>query len=389
MFAALQNQKTRNKAVQIAFVGGLLIVLVSFFLTARHNLEALGITSGFDFLFRSTGWDIGFSLLSYTPNDPYWRVLLIGFTNTLFLGLIGLVLATIIGVAVGMARTSENGLLNLLGATYVEIFRNIPLIVQVFFWYALATRLPGPRQAYSLGESVFLSSRGVYLPGLNVSGGSAFLAITALLVAIGLIVWISSARRFARMDVAPKFRLRLAVLGVSAVLAIVIFWAGRLPETDLISVPAMKGLNFKGGIRISPEMSALGFAMAVYGGSYIGEIVRGGFKSVGRGQVEAAKSVGLTPWQVFSRVRFPLALRAMLPALTNQYVWLIKATTMGIAIGFTDFFMIISISINQSGQTIELIGILMGGFLAINFTLAAILNWLNRAIALKGSQLRS
>ena len=191
------------------------------------------------------------------------------------------------------------------------------------------------------------------------------------------------------MDVAPKFRLRLAVLGVGAVLAIVIFWAGRLPETDLISLPAMKGLNFKGGIRISPEMSALGFAMAVYGGSYIGEIVRGGFKSVGRGQVEAAKSVGLTPWQVFSRVRFPLALRAMLPALTNQYVWLIKATTMGIAIGFTDFFMIISISINQSGQTIELIGILMGGFLAINFTLAAILNRLNRAIALKGSQLRS
>jgi len=194
--------------------------------------------------------------------------------------------------------------------------------------------------------------------------------------------------RFVQPGRRREERVGLAVLGVGAVLALVITWAGRLPETDLISLPALKGLNFKGGIRISPEMSTLAGAIGIYGGSYIAEIVRGGFKSVGRGQVEAAKSVGLTPWYVFSRVQFPLALRAMLPTLTNQYVWLIKATTMGIAIGFTDFFMIISISINQSGQTIELIGILMGGFLAINFTLAAILNRLNRAIALKGSQLR-
>jgi len=151
----------------------------------------------------------------------------------------------------------------------------------------------------------------------------------------------------------------------------------------------LQGLNLRGGLRIPPEFAALVIAIAIYGGSYIGEIVRGGFMAVGKGQVEAAQSLGLTPWQVFKLVRFPLALRAMLPILANQYVWLIKATTMGIAIGFTDFFMIVALAINHSGQTLEAIGILMAGFLVINLSLAAFFNRINRAIALKGNQLRS
>jgi len=173
------------------------------------------------------------------------------------------------------------------------------------------------------------------------------------------------------------------------VLATIVLWMGHTSGSSVISFPALKGLNFKGGVRVSPEFSAMVVSIAIYGGSYIGEIVRGGFKSVGKGQIEAAKSLGLNTWQEFTRIRFPLALRAMMPILTNQYVWLIKATTMGIVVGFTDLFMIISVSINQSGQTIELIGILMGAFLLINFSLAAVLNRFNRAIALKGTQLRT
>jgi His/Glu/Gln/Arg/opine family amino acid ABC transporter permease subunit len=303
---------------------------------------------------------------------------------------IGLALATLVGVVIGMARTSANGLANLLGAIYVETFRNIPLIVQVFFWYAVMTRFPAPRQALAYGgETMFLSSRGIYFPGLNVTGFSAFVAVLVGLVALGVLIWVTAARRFRRMEPAVKSRLRLTVLGLGLVLMALVLVLGRIPETSLISIPALKGLSHQGGIRIPPEMSALALSMAIYGGAYIAEIVRGGFKSVGRGQVEAAQSIGLSPWQVFTQVRFPLALRAMLPILTNQYVWLIKATTMGIAIGFTDFFMVVSISINQSGQTLELIGILMAGFLIINFGLAAILNRVNRAIALKGHQLRS
>ncbi len=389
MFAVLKNQKTRNAVIQVSFVGTLLAALLIVTLTARHNLDALGIVSGFDFLFRSTGWGIGFSLIPYSPQDPYWRVILIGILNTLFLGVIGLTLATVIGVLVGMARTAENGLANLVGAFYVETFRNIPLIVQVFFWYAIATRLPGPRQAISFGDGLFLSSRGLYVPGLNVSEGLGFLAIAMALVTLGLIIWVTGARRFRRLEPSQKNRLRLALLGAGILVAVILLWMGRIPDTPVISFPALKGLNFKGGVRVSPELSTLAFAIGIYGGAYIAEIVRGGFKSVGRGQVEAAKALGLNGWEVFSRIRFPLALRAMLPILTNQYVWLIKATTMGIAIGFTDFFMIISISINHSGQTIELIGILMAGFLVINFSLAAVLNRINRAIALRGHQVRS
>ncbi len=384
-----QSQKTRRTVVQILFVGILAIVFYSFITTAKQNLESQGIVSGFDFLTRSTGWDVGFSLLPYSPNDPYWRVLLIGFLNTIFLGIIGLTLATVIGVVIGIARTSENRLFNLIGVIYVESFRNVPLIVQVFFWYALATRLPGPRQAIIYGDSIILSSRGLYFPGLNVTSLSAFISIVSIAVAMGFVVWVSAARRFSRVERPAKRRLRILILAIGIAIGIVVLWLGRVPDTNIISFPALKGLNFKGGIRVSPELSAMAFAIAIYGGAYIAEIVRGGFQSVGRGQVEAAMSVGLSSWQIFSNVRFPLAFRSMLPILTNQYVWLIKATTMGIAVGFTDFFMIVSISINQSGQTIELIGTLMAGFLLINFSLAAILNHLNRAIALKGSQLRT
>ncbi|TIX40549.1 MAG: ABC transporter permease subunit, partial [Mesorhizobium sp.] len=169
---------------------------------------------------------------------------------------------------------------------------------------------------------------------------------------------------------------------------VVILMIGRLPDAPLLDFPALQGLNLKGGLRIPPEFSALAVAIAIYGGSYIAEIVRGGFKAVGKGQVEAALSLGLSPWRVFTLVKLPLALRAMLPILANQYVWLIKATTMGIAIGFTDFFMIVSLTINHSGQTLESIGILMAGFLTINLSLAAVFNRINKAIALKGNQLR-
>ncbi|QCO54360.1 ABC transporter permease subunit [Pseudorhodobacter turbinis] len=388
MIALWNSQGFRRIFLQVAYVGGILALITTCVLVARHNLQAQGISSGFDFLYKSTGWNIGFSLIDFKAADPYWKVLVIGLLNTLFLGTIGLVLATIVGMIIGLARTSENDLARLLGTIYVETFRNIPLIVQVLFWYAVATRFPPVKQAYSFADSIFISSRGLYVPGLNVTGLAAFLAICAILLALGLIVWFSAANRFKRMEPKLKRKTRWLIFASGTVVAIGILYLGRIPETPLVSTPALKGLNFRGGIRLTPEFAALVIAIAIYGGGYIAEIVRGGFKAVGSGQIEASQSLGLNRFQIFTRVKFPLALRAMLPILTNQYVWLMKATTMGIAIGFTDFFMVVSISINQSGQTLELIGILMGGFLLINFTLAAVLNRINKAIALKGDQLR-
>lgn len=387
MLTLLRSQKVRNALLQVLFVGAVAYIVIGGWLNAQQTMEQQRITSGFGFLWKSTGWDVNFSLLPASPGDPYWWFFVIGLINTLFLGTIGLVLATLVGAVVGLARTSSNELLQLLGRTYVDFFRNIPLILQVFFWYAFVTHLPPPRGAYELW-GLRLSSRGIYAPLPNVEAWHLLAAALCLLAAAIVPLWLGRTRRIARP---PEERrtMRLAAFAGLLALSVLVFLAGRVPGEPLLSVPQLQGLNMRGGMRVSPEFSALVIAMTLYGGAYIGEIVRGGFKAVGRGQVEAAESLGLTPWQVFSRVRLPLALRAMLPILANQYIWLIKATTLGITIGFTDFFMIVAITINQSGQTLEAIGILMAGFLLINLSLAAVFNRLNRAIALKGNQLRS
>lgn len=386
MVRLLRNQKVRNALLQLLYVGSLAALVLAGVVIARRNLAEQGISSGFDFLYKSTGWDVNFSLLPATANDPYWWFFLIGIINTLFLGTVGLILATIVGTIVGLARTSSNELARLLGRTYVDIFRNIPLILQVFFWYALITHLPTPRAAHE-AWGFLLTSRGLYIPIPNVGGVAMALAILAVIVAIALPIWLGRTSRLSQ-PVGERSVVQLAGAAVALAFAVIILIVGRLPDAPFIDFPALQGLNLRGGLRIPPEFSALAIAIAIYGGSYIAEIVRGGFKSVGKGQMEAALSLGLSPWRVFTLVRLPLALRAMLPILANQYVWLMKATTMGIAVGFTDFFMIVALAINHSGQTLEAIGILMAGFLAINLSLAAIFNRINKAIALKGNQLR-
>lgn len=382
-------QSRKTNAFLIQAVIGLVVVaaLILFVRYAQRSLEAQNMTSGFAFLWRSTGWDVGFSLIPYTINDPYWRVILVGILNTLFLGLIGLALATIIGIIVGALRTSVNPVMSFLGTLYVESIRNVPMILQAFFWYAVFTHLPPPRQSIDVGGMMFLSARGIFVPWLNVSTFAAGFAGVALGCAVLLALTFSllPRRSLFQRNLYPKLS-RLALLGGILFAAAVLFF-GR--NTDgLFQLPQLTGLNFTGGLRVSPEFAALLTAMSLYGGAFLGEIIRAGFMSVNRGQIEAAHALGLSGWHVFTRVRLPLALRAVLPTLTNQYVWLIKATTLGIAVGFADFFLVISTSINQSGQTLELIAILMAGFLIINNVLAGIMNFINARIKLRGTQLR-
>lgn len=389
MATLLKNKKFRDNAFQIAFVGGIFLLIVVFAFTARTNLEAQGMTSGFGFLNRATGWGVNFSLIEFTTSDTYLKVIWVGLLNSMFLGAISLCLATVVGTVIGIMRVSGNAAAELIGTTYVEIFRNVPLLLQLFFWYAVLTSLPKPKNASSLSDIAFLTGRGVYLPGLNVTGGSVFVAAIGLVAAFSIWLWIRSARRFARVEAAQKKNIsRLIWLGWAA-FTVLCMWFGRIPETSLLNIPYLKGLNFRDGIRISPELLACIVAISIYGGAYIGEIVRAGFNAVGKGQGEAGHALGLSRWQNFSRIRLPLAIRAVLPTLINQYVWLFKSTTIGIAIGFVDFFFVISTSINQSGQTLELIAILMGGFLIINYSMAWVLNRVNDAIKLKGTQLRT
>ena len=386
MKSLLASRKARAFVLQAVFLAAVVGVLAGAYFEGSRNIEARGISSGFDFLTRATGFNVGFTLIDYSGYDSFARLILVGLLNTLFLGLLGIVTANIVGLVVAMLRTARNPMLNMLGTTYIEIFRNIPMILQVVFWYALLTHLPPPKEALQ-GLGSFISSRGTYIPGLNVSAESAAISCAIALAAVIGIVTVSMSRKLSRLNSARLIRWAIALGAVCAVALTLA--AGHEDGTPLISMPELRGLNIREGIRIPPEFLSLLIGMAIYGGAYIAEIIRAGFLSVGKGQAEAAQSLGLTPWQVFSRVRLPLAIRAVLPTLINQYVWLFKATTLGIVVGYTDFFAVISVSINQAGQTLELIGILMLGFLVMNNTIAFLLNRVNDAIALKGSQLRS
>ena len=388
MLTLLRNGKFRRAFYQVVFVVVVAFLMIAAVTEASKNINAQGMSAGFGFLERSTGFNIGFSVIEYSSSSSYARLILVGIVNTIMLGAIGIVLANIVGLSVAMLRTARNESLRMVGAIYVETFRNVPLILQAIFWYSLATHLPSPRQAINPVAGVYLTSRGFFLPWINVHGGAVAIALALLVVGLILSLWIGRSRRAAQIAAARHKTLRRAVLAVSVALAVIVLWLGRIPETGFLTIPELKGLNFRGGISLPPEMSALMIAITLYGGAYIAEIVRAGLQSVGRGQTEAAQSLGISTWHVFTRIRLPLAFRAVLPSLTNQYVWLFKATTLGIAVGYTDLFAVVSVSINQSGQTLELIAILMVSFLIMNNIISFVFNQINRAIAIRGTQNR-
>lgn len=361
-------------AVQIGLVLLVLLVVFGAIRSAQVNLAALGITSGFSFLDRSTGWSYSFSLLERSIDDPYSRTLLIGFLNTIFVGLISIVLATILGFVIGTMRDSKNLGLQVISSIYVQIFRNIPLILQVVFLYALLIHFPGPRQAHSVADAIFMSNRGIMVPilslPLNVVAG---LVLGSVLLGIGAVRYAGSAKRALAIWLAGSFALLVA-----AVLLLT-------PEgQDLVSYPELKGLRFEGGLTLSVEVVAMIVGIVLYGAAYIGEVVRGGLAEVPKGLREAGESLGLGSFAVWWTIRMPMALRSIIPPLGNQWIFIMKATTVGVAIGFSDLFYIVSTSITQSGQTLELIAILMGAFLLVNFALAQAVNWLNARLALKG-----
>jgi len=385
MGSLLKSKKTREIFVQAVVLSVVAALLVAMVMNTRASLEAQSLTTGFGFLERSTGWDFSFSVLPYSISDSYSKTILIGFLNTLLLGFLGIFLATLIGVIIGLVRTSKNKLFAMLGTVYVETFRNVPLILQAIFWYSIVSHLPKPRQALSLGDSVFLSGRGLYFPVLNIAVWSVGLMLVLFVAWLFFLPWLRE-----KMNHSANYHVikKVGWLLLPLVMVLIIYLA-RVPDTPLLNMPELKGLNFKGGMRMPPELSALVIAIALYGGAYIGEVVRAGLMSVPRGQIEAGFVNGLKPYHIFTRIRLPLAVRSVLPSLTNQYVQLMKATTIGIVVGFSDLFMIISTSINQSGQTLELLAILMGGFLIINLSIAFVMNGINRKIAIVGYEVKS
>ena len=371
--ARINSRKRRKLIIQSALIVFSALITLSAIQSARINLEALGLVGGFEFLERSTGWSYSFSLIERDINDSYARTLTIGFLNTVFLGFLTIVLSTVFGFLIGALRDARNPALKTAAAVYIQIFRNIPLILQGIFWYAVVIHLPGPRQAMNLSEAIFLSNRGLGIPLLNVPLTVAFAMVSAL---------ITAAFFLSRLKIGfVKNVLALTGLGLFMGLAAT---GLTVPAGEgAISWPELKGLRFVGGLTISPELLVMTIAITLYGSAYIAEVVRGGLAGVPRGLIDAGEALGLAQRAIWTRIKIPIALRTIIPPLGNQWIFIMKATTIGVAIGFSDLFYIVSTSITQSGKTLELIAILMGAFLLVNFSIAQFVNRLNKSLELK------
>ncbi|MGY3439774.1 MULTISPECIES: ABC transporter permease subunit [unclassified Marinovum] len=372
----LASRRFRRVALQAGFIALIVLVTVGLVVTTQRNIVAQGIATGFTFLERTTGWPINFSVIEVSARSTYARIIFAGLLNTMLVGFLTLFFASILGVILALLRVSTNTLSRLIGTTYVEVFRNVPVVLQVFFWYAVLTHLPGPKEAHSLAGFAMLSNRGIVLPSFTLmENGLVYLALGV--VAAGLWLWLTRDR------VARAIRLGVGLGGV-ALLFVTLAVLGHEPGAPILSLPQLKGLRIAGGVTLKPEMTALVVGLVLFGAAYIGEILRGGLISVGRGKLEAGRALGLSSFQINRLILVPLALRAALPSLTNQYVWLMKATTVGLAVGFPDYFAVISTSINQSGQTLELLALLMGGFIVLNYSIAFVMNAINERIKIKG-----
>ncbi|MFN3447739.1 MAG: amino acid ABC transporter permease [Roseococcus sp.] len=343
------------------------------------NMAARGLQFGFGFLGRSAGIPIGEAIIPYTPADTYQRALTVGLLNTLRVAVLGIVIATILGIALGLARLSSNPLLRALTGGYIEVIRNTPLVLQLVFWHAIILQLPSVRQALNPLPGVFLSQRGLKLPVFLADEALAS-ALLALLAAA--LLWYGLVRREAARQAATGERRSTLLPGLALLVAF------PLLSTALVGAPAwdwpeLAGFNFQGGVTLSPEFFALLLGLVIYTAAFIAEIVRAGIQSVHKGQWEAARALGLPGGRIMRLVILPQALRVIIPPLTSQYLNLTKNSSLAVVIGYPDLVSVSNTSINQTGQAVEVISIFMAVYLIISLLTSLLMNLYNRAVALK------
>jgi len=379
--AALWNDP-RYRAViyQLLVIAGVLFVVGYLVSNTMANLEQRQIATGFGFLDREAGFAISESMFSYDATDTYGRAFLVGLTNTFRVALIGVALATILGVIIGIARLSTNWLVAKLASAYVEVTRNVPLLLQLLVWYGVITyALPHPREAHNPLPGVFFSNRGIKLPAPVADVGWLTASIGVLVGIVGAIAIARWAKR--RQDATgqpfPSFRAGLAaILGAGLV-----GWAiGGAPIS--ISVPELAGFNFRGGMTLTPEFAAVLLGLTIYTAGFIAEIVRSGILAVSHGQTEAAHALGLRRNQVLRLVVLPQAMRIIIPPMTTQYLNLTKNSSLAVAVGYPDLVSIGNTTLNQTGQAIEAISIFMAVYLSLSLGISLFMNWYNSHIAL-------
>ncbi|MCC7428450.1 MAG: ABC transporter permease subunit [Alphaproteobacteria bacterium] len=373
------GESLRGLIYQLA-AAAILVLAVWFALAnASANLSRTNIATGWTFLAEESGFQVGESLIAQSPTSSYAYTLLAGVVNTLFVSAIGIVLASFLGLVVGIGRLSGNWLIARYASAYVEVFRNTPILLQIIVWYTVLRGLPGTRQALNPLPGVFLSNRGLRVPAPLAEAAHPWMGLAFL---VGLALALLWARFVRRRQARTGQRLPGFLPGLAMALgfpALVWLVAGAPFRLDM---PVLRGFNFRGGADLSPEFVALLAGLVAYTGAFIAEIVRAGIQSVPRGQIEAARAVGLHPGAIMRLVVLPQALRVIVPPLASQYLGLCKNSSLAVAIGYPDVVNVMQTTINQTGQAIEGLAVIMAVYLTISLSIAAFMNWYNRRVAI-------
>ncbi|MBS0518996.1 MAG: amino acid ABC transporter permease [Proteobacteria bacterium] len=371
----------RGWVFQVVVVG--LVGLLAWYLVSNtvENLARQKIASGYAYLSHEAGFEIGDSMISYSPADTYARAILVGMLNTLKVAVLGIILSTILGTLIGIGRLSPNWLLAKICESYVEAFRNVPLLLWLFLFYKIISEaFPGPRQAISFLGSIFLSNRGLYFPVPAANPVHAWMGL-GLLVAIAAAFAVHRWGRKRQEATGEPFPSIWTGAGLIVGVPLLIWLAGGAPHQ--MSWPALRGFNFVGGTVIQPEFTALLLGLVVYTSAFIAEIVRSGILALNKGQSEAAAALGLSRAQAMRLVLLPQALRLIVPPMTSQYLNITKNSSLAIAIGYPDLVASVNVTINQTGQAIENIVIIMVAYLSVSLSISAFMNWYNKRIALR------
>ena len=377
-----RNEKSREIIIQL-----LVLLSIGWFLSwlvanVDANFKALGKDISFEFLFIPAGYDINQYLIDYNNRDSHLRAGIVGLLNTGLVAFFGIILATVLGISVGIIRLSKNWLASKIAYWYVEFTRNVPILLQILLWHGIIINtLPHPKKAINIADVTFLSNRGFYIPKPLTENGIELVYLFFIIAIIFSILFYKYCKKKQDLTGAqyPVFWINLSVI-IS--LPLFAFFISGMPIS--LEIPALKGFNFRGGMHMSPELAALTFALGIYTAAFIAEIVRAGILAVDKGQREAAESIGLKPSKVMNLVILPQARRVIIPPLTSQYLNLTKNSSLGIAVGYADLVHGFGgISLNQTGQAIECMVIVMATYLTISLTISFFMNIYNRSIQFK------
>ena len=376
---AWTDERARGVIFQILIVVGLAGLAVFVVLNTITNLREAGLSSGYGFLFDTANFDINQRLVDYASTSTYGQAFVVGALNTVLVAVMGIFAATVIGFVTGVLRLSNNYLISRIVAIWVEFTRNVPVLLQIIFWWLIMLALPKVRNSISLGDAAFLNNRGVFLPAPIFEDGSA---IVLAMILVGVVATFL-VRRWAKRrqdETGRTFSVGWVGLGLIVGIPVVVYFAVGQPLD--FDIPEKERFNLKGGFNITPELVALWLALSTYTGAFISEIVRAGILSVSKGQTEAAGALGLRRGLTMRKIILPQALRVIIPPMTSQYLNLTKNSSLAVAIGYQDIVSIGDTILNQSGQALEVISLYMAFYLVLSLLTSAFMNWYNKRIAL-------